>query len=97
MKGLLACLLICFSTTIHSQSKIDFTSTPTPLVLAPGFISDGFENHDMAISPAGDELFFTIQHKTFSVIMASKKNGVVWSQPEVAWFSGKFKDLEAAS
>lgn len=52
----------------------------------------------MAISPAGNELFYTIQYYRglISVIMHSKKTNGKWSKPEVASFSGVYGDLEPA-
>lgn len=96
MKTFCWVLLIFFAGKSFAQSRLPFASSALPRIFAPGFITDGFENRDMAISPTNDELFFTIQHKAFSVIMTSKKKGEVWSRPEVASFSGRHNDLEAA-
>ena len=74
-------------------------STSQPQLFAGGIVSDEFGNRDMAISPAGDELFYTLQYlsgRSFSTIMYSKKTKGVWSQPEVAWFCGKFNNMEPA-
>lgn len=90
-----AFLLAISAAALGQKTKIDFSLSATPVVFAPGFISDGFDNRDMAISPKGDELFFTIQHRALSVIMHSKRTGDAWSKPQVANFSGRFKDLEA--
>src|SRR5215218_5747782 len=92
----LYCLVVASGALFAQQKKIEFAPSAIPVVFAPNFISDGFENRDMTISPKGDELFFTIQHKAFSVIMYSKKTGSTSSQPQVADFSGRFKDLEAS-
>jgi len=70
----------------------------TPKLFAPGMLSDGLSNRDFAISPAGDELFFTIQGPRFSlsaILHIVKQNGK-WSKPEVAPFSGRWRDLEAS-
>jgi len=56
-----------------------------------------FENvRDLAISPDGKEIYFTIEtpKKEFSTIAYIKKKGKKWSKPKVASFSGQFKDLE---
>ncbi len=70
----------------------------TPAIFEPGKISDEFPNRDMTISPDGNELFYTIQlAKGFcSVIMHSVKTNGEWSNPDVASFSGRYKDLEAS-
>jgi hypothetical protein len=96
MKITMAFFSVFLSFSSFSQkTKITWPQSSSPVVFAPGFISDGFDNRDMAISPKGDEIFFTIQHRALSVIMYSKKTGDAWSQPQVADFSGRFKDLEA--
>jgi hypothetical protein len=69
----------------------------TPRLFAPGILSDGLSNRDFTISPKGDEIFFTLQQPRFasSTILHLVKRKGKWSEPEVAPFSGKFKDLEA--
>ncbi|MGZ4088004.1 MAG: hypothetical protein ACXVPD_11100, partial [Bacteroidia bacterium] len=70
-----------------------------PQLLAPGLVSDELGNRDMAISPANDELFYTVQYlngRGFSAIMHSQKLNGTWTKPEVAVFSGRFSDIEPA-
>jgi Tol biopolymer transport system component len=70
-----------------------------PVLFAAESISDEFGNRDMAISPKGDELFYTFQYRggfIFSTIMYSKKINGKWSSPEVATFCGQYNDLEPA-
>ena len=52
----------------------------------------------MAISPDGNEIFYTMQYARglISVIMHTKKINGKWSTPEVASFSGIYNDLEPA-
>ncbi len=74
-------------------------STPppdTPQLFAPGLISTGLSTRDFAISPSGDEILYTIQHPKFlsSTIIRIKKTHGAWGNPEVAPFSGVFRDLE---
>lgn len=70
----------------------------TTQLFAPGILSDGLSNRDFTISPKGDEIFFTLQQPRFasSTILYLTKNNGKWSNPEVASFSGKYRDLEAA-
>lgn len=66
-------------------------------IFSPGIISDQFGNRDMAISPAGDEMFWTLQQGSqISVILYSKKQKGKWLKPVTAWFSGRWMDLEPA-
>ncbi len=69
----------------------------TPQLFAPGILSDGLSNRDFTISPKGDEIFFTLQQPRFvssTILHLVKKDGK-WADPEVAPFSGKYRDLEA--
>ncbi|HWB25967.1 MAG TPA: hypothetical protein VG738_10830 [Chitinophagaceae bacterium] len=96
-KSFLMALGICFlflGNQTHAQQMPG--KLAAPVVFEPGKISDAFPNRDMAISPDGRELFYTIQFTKgyFSVIMhCIKKNGE-WSEPEMAAFSGRYSDLE---
>ena len=66
------------------------------VLFAPNIISDEFGNRDMAISPKGDEIFYTMQYNygMLSTILYSKKINGKWSLPQVADFCGQYKDLE---
>jgi hypothetical protein len=70
----------------------------TPQILGVGIISDGLSNRDFTISPAGDEIFFTLQQPGFivSTILYMRKQNGIWGKPVTAPFSGKYRDLEAA-
>lgn len=82
---------------MYGQQKVlSFSATKNPIVFAPGIISNGLDNRDMTISPSNDELYYTLQQKSGSIILYCKKTGNRWSKPEVAWFSGKFSDMEPA-
>ena len=70
----------------------------TPKLFAKGILSDGLSNRDFTISPKGDEIFFTLQQARFAsstILHLTLKNGQ-WNKPEVAPFSGRYRDLEAA-
>ena len=68
-----------------------------PQLFAKDILSDGLSKRDFTISPQGDEIFFTIQGPRFSlstILHMTKKSGK-WTGPEVAPFSGRWRDLEA--
>jgi Tol biopolymer transport system component len=98
MKFFCLIFLFCAPNILLAQKTIEFISTESPKVFGPGTISDGYSNRDMAISPDGNDLFYTLQWSfgLFSVILHSKKINGVWSNPETAWFSGQYNDLEPA-
>lgn len=61
-------------------------------------MSDGMNNRDFTISPAGDEIFYSVQQRDFSVsvIVRMVKKNNRWTGPEIAPFSGTHLDLEAS-
>jgi Tol biopolymer transport system component len=71
-----------------------------PVLFAPGIISDGFNNRDLAIMPDGSEIFYSVNMKKFeiSTILSVRKVEDQWSEPEVAFFAtdSNFKYLEPA-
>jgi Tol biopolymer transport system component len=79
-------------TGVHAQ-------TPVPELFLGAKLNTNLQERDMAISPDGSEMFYTLQsgQGIFSTILFRRKlaNGS-WSDPEVASFSGKFGDLEPA-
>lgn len=61
----------------------------TPEIFAPGIISNGLENRDVAISPDGNEMYFGLHTPDFkySTIIVTKQIDGVWTKPEVAPFA----------
>ncbi len=65
-----------------------------PEMFAPGILSLGFHEHNIAISPDGNEIFFVVAAPDFSrylILTTRLKNGA-WTMPEVAPFSGGRND-----
>ncbi len=100
-------LFVFFITSAaKAQQKKTFTNNyfdqpipaDTPVIFAPGLVSDQFGNRDMAISPNGDEMFYTLQFRggLISTILHSKKINDKWAKPEIASFCGLYGDLEPA-
>ena len=60
-----------------------------PELFAPGIVSDGLNNRDMAIMPDGREIYWSSNLRNFgvSVILYSRLTDKGWSEPEVAPFS----------
>lgn len=63
-----------------------------------GKISTNLPERDLAISPDGRHIYFTLQSykREKSVIMRMARSEGVWSEPETASFSGVHADLEPA-
>lgn len=92
---LLFLILCCWSVTVFGQVEISFETTDTATLFAEDVISNRYNQRDFILSPAGDELFYTISHpRGFSAIMFSKKLNGLWTQPEIAPFSGRYNDFE---
>lgn len=71
-----------------------------PVIFAPGIVSDELINRDIAISPDGNEIFYSASTPGFnySVIIQIKKENGIWGKPEVASFSRdpRYRYLEPA-
>ena len=67
---------------------------PTPEIFAPGVLSLGFHEHNIAISPDGKEIFYVAASSDFSryLIMTTRLKNGAWTMPEVAPFSGGRND-----
>lgn len=96
-------IAFCFlfiSMQSFAQEVLLFANVPAePELFGPGIISDEYGNRDMALSPGGDELFYTLQYRggfVFSTIMHCRKINGTWAKPEVASFCGQYNDLEPA-
>ncbi|MBC7861672.1 MAG: PD40 domain-containing protein [Bacteroidia bacterium] len=62
----------------------------------PEIVSRFPDVRDLALSPAEDEVYFTVQSylgELSSIVCVRSKNDR-WSNPQIATFSGKFQDLE---
>ncbi len=65
-----------------------------PEIFAPGVISGPANDLSPAFSPDGRTVFFTRANAVQSVILVSHLSGGGWSRPEIAPFSGEWRDLE---
>jgi Tol biopolymer transport system component len=96
MKCLLPTLIaFIFTAPVFAQPLND---VPKTLSLFPEG-STAMQERDMAISPDGSLMFYTLQgnQHAFSVIVFRTRNkDLTWSAPAVASFSGKYSDLEPA-
>ena len=68
-------------------------------LVGEGWISTNRYERDFALSPNGNEIFYTLQmpQSTFQTILYTSKNSTgQWSDPVVASFAGRYSDLEPA-
>lgn len=76
----------------------DWKTTPvkTPEIFAEGIISSGDYDTHPAFTPSGDTVFFlraAPDFSTWTICVSYFKNGK-WTKPEVAPFSGKYRDAD---
>ncbi len=90
LRYLIGFVLLLLSLSLEAQEKVQ------------SFLPDLFSNYahvrDIAISPEGKEVYFTLDsHKSeIGVIAFIKKQDEGWSKPEIVSFSGTYRDLEPA-
>ncbi|MGB5999288.1 MAG: hypothetical protein WBI00_02280 [Thermoanaerobaculia bacterium] len=68
-------------------------------LFAPGIVSTGLGERDVAMTPDGNELYYTAvvgPAFNFGAIVVTKRVDGQWTPPEVAPFSGQYMDLEPA-
>lgn len=100
MKFFVIAFLFFCTLTVLSQHKLTLEQPPASATLfEDGFISTQLNERDFAISPDGNEIYYTITtpKSTFqTIVFLRKQKDGSWSKPEVAAFAGKFSDLEPA-
>ncbi len=100
--ALLFCLFVIAATNALSQQS-DFPRLTGPYlgqkpprlrpeIFAPGIISTGMSESAIAISPDGNEIFYTVHAGNSETIITTKLENGCWTAPEVAPFSGKYLD-----
>jgi hypothetical protein len=81
----------------YGQEIIRNLGNPEIDLLPIANVNTGHNERDFAMSPSGDEIYFTrvFPKNIFSAIYFCKKlkNGT-WSKPKIASFSGKYSELE---
>jgi len=89
MKTIFPYLLFFLTSIIYSQGK-----KAEPFL--PEIFSQFPNVRDIAISADGNEIYFTVQsyQDEISFITSIKRINNVWSNPEIANFSGKYLDME---
>lgn len=94
-------LIIGFRITAQSQESISKIkpSAATPVLFAESSINTSMNERDLAISPDGTEMFYTVYLAPahfHCIIYCKKEKTGKWSSPQVASFSGTHSDLEPA-
>ncbi len=97
------CILLFFVILVFSgcrsneEAAIELMHSPgKPELFGKGIISTNMNERDIAISPGGDEIIFTLNDykSTIRCLVSIKKNGNKWGQKEIIGFSGQHSDIE---
>ena len=93
-------MIIVFKLDALSQTSSNkMHSEITPTLFAQTDVNTSMNERDMAISPDGSEMFYTVylQSSSFHTMIYRKRDkSGNWSFPKVASFSGKYSDMEPA-
>lgn len=91
---------VFFQQIVWAQNSSGFVKPPAkPVLFAEASINTNLSERDMALSPDGSEIFYTLQSpaRNFQTILYLQKDMKgQWGKPEVAPFSGRYSDLEPA-
>jgi len=94
---LTAVLCIVAACVEVEQGTVDLTSGPETIELfAPGVISTGMYERDMAIAPDGNEIIYTQgdYKQLLRCLVSVRKTGNTWGAGQILHFSGVYQDLE---
>lgn len=93
-KILTAVFVLCY--LLGEGSQMVLSQTAQPQLFAPGVVSTEFMETSAAFTPDGKTVYFTRADFQFSdnTIMESHFKGGKWTKPEVASFSGVWRDSE---
>lgn len=94
--SLLAFAALPVSTTAQPGSSEPATKgASTPKLFAPESAWPEGDDSAPAFTPDGKTVFFTHRNGAITIMMATLHDGV-WSRPQVAPFSGEWRDIEPA-
>lgn len=90
------CFVIRVGFTQKSLKHFLATSDPTqPTLFAPNTISTYHYERDLALSPDGKEMYYSlVGTQSASVIIVRKYHNGTWGAPQIASFSGGWYDIE---
>jgi Tol biopolymer transport system component len=93
-------LLLSFFLCNHLSAQVSLSRIPDTLSLfGKGILSTSLNERDMALSPNGRELYYTVispENSISAIMVCYKGESGKWSRPSVVSFSGHYSDLEPA-
>ena len=93
-----ACTAACPLVLVFVLASPAAASGGAPTLLAPGVVTTGDSESHATLSPDGASLYFVKLSPDFArwTVVVSKKTKTGWSEPEVAWFSGRWDDADVS-
>src|SRR5690349_8694259 len=79
--------------TLLQLTEPEIKAAPAPKLFPPEAAWPDGDDSAPSFTPDGKTVFFTHRAGTVSIMMATMCNGI-WSTPQVAPFSGKWRDIE---
>lgn len=100
MKRFLSLLMtVLLAHLSRSQQILSLDKPPASPELLPSWINSSASERDFALSPDGQELFFTLQgprNTIQTLVYCQRLSNGDWSKPVIAPFAGHYSDLEPA-
>ena len=93
----LVLLIIVAACTEEKKDQLDLDHTPeVPALFGKNLVSTNLYERDLAISPDGDEIIYTLGNykQTFRSLVHIKKEGSHWGEKQILPFSGEYQDIE---
>lgn len=87
--------LSAMAATLPGQAESTAKAAPAPTLFQPEAVWPGGDDSAPAFTPDGRTVFFTHRDGAITIMMSTLRNGS-WSEPQVAPFSGKWRDIEPA-
>ena len=82
---------------LDKSFEIDLVNTPDKVeIFADEYVSTNLYERDIAISPKGDEIIYTLSDykQSKQCLVRIRKIGSAWGRKEILGFSGQYSDLE---
>lgn len=100
---LLILLVISYAQTVISYAQMEFPAKPylgqmppgnVPVLFGVGIVSTNHAENSLSIMPDGREMYFAMAGIPYYVIAYTKLSENRWAKPEIASFSGQYKDWD---
>ncbi len=84
----------CMNQNHNGNDNIFLLESESAQIFAPELVSTHLAERDAALSPNGNEFYYTVTSYNRPTIVFIEKTNGHWGKPAVASFSGEYSDLE---